>query len=76
MLEISLDTEVDDLRCVMDTVKNHAILHPIHGAKHGFCKDERLIARTASIMFVKEYEDICIAAEGNIAKKEYIEPIS
>ena len=55
---------------------DHAILHPIHGAKHGFCKDERLIARTASIMFVKEYEDICIAAEGNIAKKEYIEPIS
>ena len=48
----------------------------LHGAKHGFCKDERLIARTASIMFVKEYEDICIAAEGNIAKKEYVEPIS
>ncbi len=36
----------------------HAILHPIHGAGHGFCGDERVVAKTASILFVKNSEEI------------------
>lgn len=44
----------------------HAILHPIHGARHGFSGDERLIAKTASISFVKEYEEICLVTEETV----------
>ena len=42
----------------------HAIMHPIRGAGHGFKGDERIVAKTASISFVKIYEEICSQIEG------------
>ena len=43
---------------------DHAILHGIPGAGHGFCGDERIVARTASISFIKIYEQIYADQEG------------
>lgn len=43
----------------------HAILHGIPGAGHGFKGDERIVARTASISFIKIYEQIYAEMEGN-----------
>jgi hypothetical protein len=38
---------------------DHALLHDIEGAGHGFDGVECVIAKTASISFVKVYEEIC-----------------
>lgn len=35
----------------------YAMLHEISGAEHGFKDDERIVAKTASISFVRMYED-------------------
>ena len=37
----------------------HCLLHAIPGAGHGFEGNERIVAKTASISFVKIFEEIC-----------------
>ena len=44
---------------------DHGLLHGIAGAGHGFEGDERIIARTASISFIKIFEEICRDFEKN-----------
>ena len=39
---------------------DHGLLHGIAGAGHGFEGDERIIAKTASISFIKIFEEICM----------------
>ena len=44
----------------------HAMLHSIPGAGHGFSGDERIVAKTASISFIKIYEQIYADMESRL----------
>ena len=49
----------------------HAMLHCIPGAGHGFSGDEKIVAKTASISFIKIYEQIYADMEGRWLKKDH-----